>query len=165
MKNSELTRVINARSIYYFSVSPTIGSYIKMNITIEEGFGEAYFQFITFEDEVAAYLNAATTSKGDGAVYNLIAGESLSIEASLAEKSFSIAIANFNHEDVNLYLSYTVTDGVNVLVIVLAVLGGLLLVILIVAAVCIVKKSQNHRVMSEVLLPSAEATKLNSEEI
>jgi uncharacterized integral membrane protein len=75
----------------------------------------------------------------------------------------SLAIANFNTYDVNVELGFTASNGANILVIVLGVLGGLLLLILIVAVVFIVRKSGNVRVMSESQLTSVEVTKLNGE--
>lgn len=95
----------------------------------------------------------------------LVNNNKIKIVADTQKRKLLITLVSFSNNPINATISYTEDSSVSILVIVMAVLGGVLLITLIIAVVCIVKKrTAANRISSELNIPS-DTNKLTGEEI
>lgn len=121
--------------------------------------GEAYLQFQQFPNEVASFYNVA---KGTSDGRYLINNNVLVVGADTQQRPLMITLVCLSGSQCNANISYSEQSSVSVLVIVMAVLGGVLLIALIVAIVCLIKRrnAANSRISAEI---EAESNKLSGD--
>lgn len=154
---------ISSSSQKFFSLHSGI---VETSLSIDSGIAEVYIQIKSFQDEAASFFNVAQGLKTEGR-FTLIGGnEPVVVNINSPNNQILITYNNFSSRTINGKIEYSESQQVNVLVIVMAVLGGILLVVLIVAAVCIIRKNRRTqgRVSSQVNLPS-ETDKLSAREV